>query len=329
MAGQTARLRRRAGRVGWPATLTRRGKFLRRNTDLLPSLAIVLTGLLWGSYWIPLRELDAAGLGGPWATLAPVAAGAALLMPVAVARWRRLAAGGWPLVGMGLLCGASFSLYSNALLMSEIITVILLFYLTPVWATLRARVFLGQPITAIRILTILLGIGGMAIVLGIDDRIPLPRGLGDWLGLISGIAWALASVIIRKRGHIAAIDNTIAFLAGSTLVAIALPILAMPAEVAAVDPLAIPFGTIAPLLALTTLVWAVPTIVLMMWGTQRLDPGRVGILLMSEVLVGTVTAAILTDEPFGARQIIGGGLIVAAALIDVLAHAPEANAAQA
>lgn len=301
---------------------------MRRNSDLLPSLAIVVTGLLWGSYWIPLRELDAVGLAGPWATLAPVAAGAALLAPVAVARWRRLVAGGWPLIGMGLLCGASFSLYSNALLMTEIITVILLFYLTPVWATLLARVFLGQPITAIRILTILLGIGGMAIVLGVDDRIPLPRGLGDWLGLISGIAWALASVIIRKRGHIAAIDNTIAFLAGSTLAAVALPLVAMPAAVAAFDPLALPLAKTALWLALTTLVWAVPTMVLMMWGAQRLDPGRVGILLMSEVLVGAASAAVLTDEPFGARQLIGGGLIVAAALIDVLAHAPEANAAR-
>ncbi len=302
---------------------------MRRNTDLLPSLAIVATGLLWGTYWIPLRALDAAGLSRPWATFAPVAAGLALLIPFAALRWRRLAAGGWPLIGMGLLCGAAFTLYSNALLMTEIITVILLFYLTPVWATLLARVFLRQPITATRILTILLGIGGMAVVLGIDGRIPLPRGLGDWLGLISGIAWALASVIIRKRGDIAAVDNTIAFLAGSTLVAVALPLAARPAEVAAVDPLALPIGAILPWLALTTLVWAVPTIVLMMWGTQRLDPGRVGILLMGEVLVGAASAAILTDEPFGARQFIGGGLIVAAALIDVLAHPPEANAAQA
>ena len=300
---------------------------MRRNTDLIPSLAIVVTGLLWGSYWIPLRALDAAGLGGPWATFAPVALGAALLAPVAALRWRRLAAGGWPLIGMGLLCGAAFTLYSNAFLMTEIITVILLFYLTPVWATLLARLFLGHRITVTRILTILLGIGGMAVVLGIDGRIPLPRNLGDWLALIAGIAWALASVIIRKRDAVAAIDNTFAFLAGATLVAIALPLFAMPAEVAAVDPLALPFAAIAPWLALTTLVWAIPTIVLLMWGTQRLDPGRVGILLMGEVLVGAVSAAILTDEPLGARQLIGGGLIVAAALIDVLAHPTEANAA--
>ena len=80
---------------------------------------------------------------------------------------------------------------------------------------------------------------------------------------------------------------------------------------------------------MTTLVWAVPTMVLMMWGAQRLDPGRVGILLMGEVLVGAASAAVLTDEPFGARQFIGGGLIVAAALIDVLADPPEANAARA
>ena len=59
------------------------------------------------------------------------------------------------------------------------------------------------------------------------------------------------------------------------------------------------------------------------WGNKRLDPGRVGILMMSEVLVTALTAALLTVEPFGWRQIVGGGLIVAAAAIDIMARAPE------
>ena len=47
-------------------------------------------------------------------------------------------------------------------------------------------------------------------------------------------------------------------------------------------------------------------------GASRLDPGRVAILLMFEIIVGLTTAAALTDEPFGLREAIGAAFILAA-----------------
>jgi drug/metabolite transporter (DMT)-like permease len=39
--------------------------------------------------------------------------------------------------------GTGYALYSDALLLTEVVTAILLFYLTPVWSTILARLFLG------------------------------------------------------------------------------------------------------------------------------------------------------------------------------------------
>lgn len=301
------------------------GGVLDHKHDLLPSLAVVATGLLWGTYWIPIRALDAAGLAGPWATFGAFAATTLVLAPVALARWRRLLAGGWPLAAIGVCGGSAFVLYSNALLLSEIVTVILLFYLTPLWSTLLARVVLRQPITGVRIATIALGLGGMFVILGAGGGLPLPRGIGDWLALASGLAWAVASVGIRKRVEVGAFENTFALLAFGLVMAAAVPLAVMPGQVFA--PLELRIAGVAPWLALTALVWTAPTIVLLMWGNARLDPGRVGILLMGEVLVGAASAAILTDEPFGWRQIVGGVLILAAAAIDIAARGPRPEAA--
>jgi drug/metabolite transporter (DMT)-like permease len=44
----------------------------------------------------------------------------------------------------------------------------------------------------------------------------------------------------------------------------------------------------------------------------------VGILLMIEAVVGAASAALLTDEPFGAREAIGGTLVIAAGVVDIL-----------
>ena len=51
---------------------------------------------------------------------------------------------------------------------------------------------------------------------------------------------------------------------------------------------------------------------------MRLDAGRVGILLLIEVMAAAVSAAILTDEPFGWREAVGCVLIVTAGLIEGL-----------
>ena len=49
-----------------------------------------------------------------------------------------------------------------------------------------------------------------------------------------------------------------------------------------------------------------------------LSPGRVGMLLMVEVIVGEASAAILTDEQFGVRELAGTVLIISAGVVEVL-----------
>ena len=61
-----------------------------------------------------------------------------------------------------------------------------------------------------------------------------------------------------------------------------------------------------------------PITYLTIWPATVLSPGRVGMLLLVEVLVGVASAAILTDEPFGMREIIGATLIIAAGIVEVL-----------
>ena len=49
-----------------------------------------------------------------------------------------------------------------------------------------------------------------------------------------------------------------------------------------------------------------------------MSPGRAGILFSFEIVVGVASAAVLTSEPFGTRELIGTILIIGAAIIEVL-----------
>jgi drug/metabolite transporter (DMT)-like permease len=78
------------------------------------------------------------------------------------------------------------------------------------------------------------------------------------------------------------------------------------------------FADYLPWIILSALIVFVPPNFLVLWAAQRIDPGRVGILLMTEVLAGTATAAMFSGQAFGLTESLGTALIVCAGLIEVL-----------
>jgi drug/metabolite transporter (DMT)-like permease len=66
------------------------------------------------------------------------------------------------------------------------------------------------------------------------------------------------------------------------------------------------------------LIFFVPPNFLVLWAAQRIDSGRVGILLMTEVLAGAATAALFSGEAFGTMELAGTLLILCAGLVEVL-----------
>ena len=64
--------------------------------------------------------------------------------------------------------------------------------------------------------------------------------------------------------------------------------------------------------------YMIPMVFLTSLPDTVLPPARIGVLLMSEVVVGAVSAALLSGEAFGAREALGTLLIIAAALFEVL-----------
>ncbi len=73
-----------------------------------------------------------------------------------------------------------------------------------------------------------------------------------------------------------------------------------------------------PWLVLMAAVFLIPVMWGLLWGAQHLDPGRLGILLQTEAIVGIGSAALLAGEPFGAREALGSALVIAAGAVDVL-----------
>jgi drug/metabolite transporter (DMT)-like permease len=294
------------------------------GTAFVPSVAILVSTLFWGTLWIPLRQLNDTGLGGPWATAAGFTIPLLVLFPFGVIRWRPIVAGGWPLAQAGFLMAACIALYAEALLRGHIARVILLFYLTPVWSTLLARAYLGDRITGTRLVTIAFGLVGMFIVFGIGIGVPVPRTDAECMALLSGILWGWSMVYLRRLTPRASeFDKVfVQFLfLGMLFVLFTLVPGGRPWTVPSPEA----FLRSASWLLVFGLIWMPFVFWLTMFGGSRLDPGRVAVLLMLEVVIGLVSAAILTDEPFGRRELVGAAFIVAACGSECFAHGPAAE----
>lgn len=292
-----------------------------RHGALVPSLAILFSTFLWGTLWIPLRQLDNAGLSGAWAMFPGVALPLVLLLPLGLLRWRRLAAGGRPLLAAGFIMAVCIALYAEALLRGTVARVMLLFYLTPVWSTLLARFMLAHPLTRRRVATIILGLAGMVIVFGAGDGPPLPRSVAEWMGLLSGFCWGLSMVYIRRAEGSSDLDKTFVFFVFFGCVFLLLTL--VPGGRNWTTPTAEILMRSAGWVLALGLVWMPVVIWLTMFGGSRLDPGRVAVLLMLEIVVGLASAALLTDEPFGLREMLAALLIMSASGSEVLAGNPE------
>lgn len=285
-----------------------------RHTGLA-SLCIVLVGSLWGLYWVPVRALADVGLVGALGSLV-VAAMAFVLLLAAMVVLR-------PAVGrldpLGALAnaggGAAFMLYSVGLVEGRISSVILLFYLTPVWTTLITACVLRWPVPKRRYAVIALGLIGLVLVLGVQDGLPLPRAAGEWLGLGAGALWSVSTIGMRIRGELPPLPGSTVFVAGALMAGGALwAVLPLDASAPAwsIDAFTVGWGFAA------AAVWWVGSMLALVWATARLDPARVGILLMSEVLVGVVSSALFAGETMAVSQIAGAVLLLAAGTMDAL-----------
>ena len=293
----------------------------------LPILVVVIAASAWGLFWIPLRAFEEMGLAAGWATFAQFAAPFLLLLPAAVWRATRQRPTGAGEAVTGLLVGGAFALYAESLLLTEVARSLILFYVTPAWSTLLEISFMGRRLTKARALALVLGMAGLLTILGGETGIPLPRNVGDVMALLSGMVWAAGTMRVRTAPDKEIFETVFSFfLYGG---AIALVLVLLPIGVESTAPTWATLEPLLPWLLLAAVGFLIPVTWGLLWGSKHMDPGRLGVLLQMEAVVGIASAALLTDEPFGWVELLGTVLVVGAGVVDVLGgRGPNDNGGQ-
>lgn len=289
-----------------------------------PEIAVAIASAAWGLFWIPLRAIERFGLDPAWATLSQFLAPLVILMPFATLRWLRKRPTGIQQYRTGLLIGAAVALYLESLLLTDVARALILFYAMPAWGTLLEVALMGRPFTRWRGIALLLSLSGMLILLGVGGPHSLSMNLGDLMALLSGILFAFGAMRVRQAPETSVFEQIFAFFLYGSVAALVLSLL--PLAALGQPPSLEQLITLAPWLLLIAVTFLIPVMWGVYWGSRHVDPGRLGILLQIEAVVGIGSAALLAGEPFGAREAIGAILVVSASLVEVIGNAKGTSA---
>ena len=272
--------------------------------------------MVWGLIWFPYRALDSIGVGGALASFLTYFL--ALLPGLAFLRGRtnQIARSAWLLATMALAAGWCNLAYVLATIRGEVMQVMLLFYLAPLWTLLFARVLLGERPGPAGLLVMGLSLGGAVIMLGrAGVGLPLPRNAADWLGLSSGMAFALTNVLSRKARHVDVKVRSLSVWFGVSLAA--LPLLLIIEDPA--DSLrGLDTGSWLLIVLLAMVIFSVNLVV--QYGLANTGANQAIVIFLSELAFAAVGSYVLASEAMTWRQWLGGAMLVAATLCSLRAH---------
>jgi drug/metabolite transporter (DMT)-like permease len=277
----------------------------------LPVTVLLFSSSMWGLSWLPLKAFAEHGLSGP--LLAMLSYGLIGLIGLPWL-WRERAL--WLcdkrlLLVLVVLGGWGNAAFVSALVLGDVVRVMLLFYLAPVWSVLGGRLFLGEAVSLRRAGAVALALIGAFLVVGGFSVFDAPLSAADLLALTAGMGFAGNNIVSRAAQRMPTATKTVALCLGCALAAL----LMMAAGTGAPAPAMPSAGVIAGLLAYSLLGLAL-VIVTWQWSVTRLEAGRSGVLAIAELLVAMLTATLIGNEVMLPREWLGAALIVAAAVLE-------------
>jgi drug/metabolite transporter (DMT)-like permease len=271
--------------------------------------SLVYAATLWGLVWYPYRLLEQAGVGGIASSFFSYAT------PLLLLGWlhgRSLVAarGHWLwLSALGLAAGWTNLAYVLAVLEGEVVRVLLLFYLSPLWTVLFSRFLLHEKLNRAGWAVMALAASGALAMLWEPGEWPLPHNTAEWLGLSAGVMFAASNVISRHLDGVAEGAKSVSIWAGVAV----LTVIGLSLKPAELDFMAqAETATWALLLGIGLLIASMTYAV--QYGLARVPANQAIVIFLSELVVAAIAAYFLSDERMGLQEWVGAIMIVTASL---------------
>ena len=193
----------------------------------------------------------------------------------------------------------------------NVVRVLLLFYLAPLWTVILGWLILKEAISKSSLGVLVVAMLGAILMLWSPELgFPWPQSSADWLALSSGLGFALTNVLVRRGRRLSRSSRAITTWLGAVAIA------AIWALVEGIAP---------PTVAVEVIIWAmllgviglVVATIAVQYGVSRMPVNHSAIILLFELVAGALSVHWLTSEVVQPVEWLGGGVIMLAAWLAV------------
>jgi drug/metabolite transporter (DMT)-like permease len=275
----------------------------------LAVLVLLISSIGWGLTWLPLKGLKEMGLDGMQLILIAFASGSLLLAPWLIKQHSSWKSSIRFMLMITLAGGIANASFQAAMYHGDVIRVMILFYMLPVWSVIGGRLFLKEKIDLVRIIAITLCLSGVYIILDVWNTTWQGINWIDILAIVSGMGLATTNILFRFTQSIPVLSKVAAIFIGCTL-------LMGVSFMLSTSTAKIPDYAALPLAILYGAVWLTLISIGTQWAVTKMEAGRSSILIVMELVTAVVSLALITNIELKIYEIIGGLMVISAAVLE-------------
>ena len=276
----------------------------------LPIFSLLFGAFVWGIIWYPYRLMANAGVSGIYSSFYVFILTIAIALPYFFITKKKVSIWSKDFWLLALVAGYTNISYVLAVIDGEVVRVMLLFYLSPVWTIFLAHFMLNEDTQKRHYIAVFISLIGAFIMFWEPGYLIHLDSKSDWLALSSGLGFAITNVMTRKHEHMTVNQKALAIWLGVIVVAIicimfdknAMPTLDFFRPVDAAIMMAIALS-----LFLSTL--------LVQFGVTQIKAVEASSFFLFEIVVAAISSYFLVGESIAFNEWLGGIFIITGVIL--------------
>ena len=276
----------------------------------LPIFSLLFGAFVWGIIWYPYRLMAKAGVSGIYSSFYVFILTIAIALPYFFITKKKVPIWSKDFWLLALVAGYTNISYVLAVIDGEVVRVMLLFYLSPVWTIFLAHFMLNEDTQKRHYIAVFISLIGAFIMFWEPGYLIHLDSKSDWLALSSGLGFAITNVMTRKHEHMTVNQKALAIWLGVIVVAMicimfdknAMPTLDFFRPVDAAIMMAIALS-----LFLSTL--------LVQFGVTQIKAVEASSFFLFEIVVAAISSYFLVGESIAFKEWLGGIFIIAGVIL--------------
>ena len=276
----------------------------------LPIFSLLFGAFVWGIIWYPYRLMANAGVSGIYSSFYMFILTIAIALPYFFIAKKKVPIWSKDFWLLALVAGYTNISYVLAVIDGEVVRVMLLFYLSPVWTIFLAHFMLNEDTQKRHYIAVFISLIGAFIMFWEPGYLIHLDSKSDWLALSSGLGFAITNVMTRKHAHMTVNQKALAIWLGVIVVAMicimfdknAMPTLDFFRPVDAAIMMVIALS-----LFLSTL--------LVQFGVTQIKAVEASSFFLFEIVVAAISSYFLVGESIALKEWLGGILIIAGVIL--------------